>query len=289
MHWALLEVKYLLSDYRWKLLNPLPNCKITTWIEFRRKVKKPGYKLLKRLGDFEKPILVTGCQRSGTTLLSRMIRQNNEIVNIRYTKNEELDGAIILAGVEPHDPKGRYCFQTTYLNENYYEYFEHHGEWKLVWVIRNPYSVVHSMLTNWRITSLLDLYRGCGVWACKNEGVDNSLKKREWRLRRLEMACCGYRGKLQQLLEIDKSIEKGRLVVVEYNDIVLKSEDIAKIVCRHVGLNFRNEMLNRIHSKSVKRYLGLDKESRLLVSKICDPVYKECRKLISYSSTSDKL
>ena len=41
------------------------------------------------------------------------------------------------------DPAGRFCFQTTYLNNHVFEYFEH-DHYQLIWVLRNPFSVVVS-------------------------------------------------------------------------------------------------------------------------------------------------
>jgi hypothetical protein len=42
-----------------------------------------------------------------------------------FGSDNELDAALILSGRVAHEPQGRYCFQTTYLNECYSEYFEH--------------------------------------------------------------------------------------------------------------------------------------------------------------------
>ena len=90
---------------------------IKSWEEFAAIIKSKGCHLLKRLDEFPRSILVTGCQRSGTTVLSIVINSSEGIT--RYVKESDLElaGALILPGLKAHEPKGRYCFQTTYVNE----------------------------------------------------------------------------------------------------------------------------------------------------------------------------
>ena len=87
-------------------------------------------------------ILVTGCQRSGTTILSRIITRSDGMVDYWFGRDDELDAALILSGHVWHSPVGRYCFQTTYLNECYEEYFQCDLNQKIIWMIRSPYSVI---------------------------------------------------------------------------------------------------------------------------------------------------
>lgn len=154
---------------------------INTWRKFSRCVKFRQDKLLLRLDDFPNSILIAGCQRSGTTMLARIITQSEGMVNYWFGPDDELDAALILSGHEAHQPRGRYCFQTTYLNERYPEYFEHEN-FRMVWILRNPHSVVHSMLHNWKDFALNNLFSSCaaqlveeryrrrheilGIWVC---------------------------------------------------------------------------------------------------------------------------
>jgi hypothetical protein len=55
--------------------------KITTWHQFEQTVRARGCNLLRRLGNFPRSILVAGCQRSGTTMLSRIITQSEGMTN----------------------------------------------------------------------------------------------------------------------------------------------------------------------------------------------------------------
>ena len=142
---------------------PLKEKPIKTWKRFRKNVRDNGQRLLDSLDGFPESILVCGCQRSGTTMLTRVIRQADSIEKFHYTKDDELDAALILTGrIEPNT-SGRFCFQTTYLNENYSEYFDHTSGHKIIWVIRNPFSNIYSMLYHWRRWALNELFVGCGV------------------------------------------------------------------------------------------------------------------------------
>jgi ligand-binding sensor domain-containing protein len=44
--------------------------------------------------------------------------------NYWFGRDDELDAALILSGHVDHQQNGRYCFQTTYINECFREYFE---------------------------------------------------------------------------------------------------------------------------------------------------------------------
>ncbi len=118
--------------------------------------------LLHRIDEFPDSVLVTGCQRSGTTALARAINASPAMVDYRFGRDDELDAAQILAGRVDHVPRGRYCFQTTYLNQCYGEYLEHRSPQRIVWVLRNPYSVVYSMVYNWGRFAFNELFAACG-------------------------------------------------------------------------------------------------------------------------------
>jgi hypothetical protein len=120
---------------------------ITDWGQFARRVRVDGCELLMNLDSFSDTILVAGCQRSGTTALSRLITESEGMTNFWFGQDDELDAALILAGRVQCENQGRHCFQTTYIDDNYHEYFDHKN-YKMIWVIRNPYSVVYSMLNN---------------------------------------------------------------------------------------------------------------------------------------------
>src|SRR5689334_20455876 len=165
---------------------------VTTWPQFERQIQSKGCKLLGRLDDFPNSILVTGCQRSGTTMLTRIITQSDGMTNYWFGPDDELDAALILSGYVNHQPQGRYCFQTTYINKYFQEYFEHGGGHKIIFLLRNPLSVVYSMLYNWSDYALNLLFNLCGVnsltgrhkWLYKYVGIAS--------VNKLYRACFAY-------------------------------------------------------------------------------------------------
>lgn len=141
----------------------LSNNKVTNWKEYGKVVRKAGCDLLRRLDEFPNSILVGGCQRSGTTMTGEVINQSAELVQYAFGREISLDAALILGGYVEHTPSGRYCFQTTWLNQCYQEYTNYHNGHKIIWVIRNPLSVIRSMLYNWPVGALDELFRHCGM------------------------------------------------------------------------------------------------------------------------------
>ncbi len=123
-------------------MNTEKSTPIDTWQEFAKKVRSQGCNLLGSIENFPGSIVVTGCQRSGTTAIARIIKSSSEICNVQLCKDDELSDALLLSGQAKINSNGRCCFQTTFLNECLAEYKKLTDEHRLVWVIRNPYSVV---------------------------------------------------------------------------------------------------------------------------------------------------
>ncbi len=119
--------------------------KIKKWQHFAKYFRQNQANLIDNLPDYKDPILVSGCQRSGTTIIANVILNHTEVLDYRRGGDSELEGALILSGHTKFEAGKRVCFQTTYLNERVQEYFKYKGLFKLVFVIRNPYSVVYSM------------------------------------------------------------------------------------------------------------------------------------------------
>ncbi len=213
---------------------------INSWQKFSRNVRSNGYRLLKNLDNFPDPVLIAGCQRSGTTMLSRIITKSEGMVNYWFGHDDELDAAIILSGYVDHKPAGRYCFQTTYLNENYHEYFEHNG-YKIIWILRNPYSVVYSMLNNWKRFALNELFQGCA-----SDLLDNKEKRRYelfgiWSISRLKRACFSYNAKTSQVFELKKRLGETTILVVDYDELVLNKEQVLSAMYTFTNMPYKPE------------------------------------------------
>lgn len=136
---------------------------ITSWKGFARRVRSQGCQLLAHLDEFPNSVLVMACQRSGTTALARVITTSEGMTNYWFGRDDELDAALMLSGQIRYFSTRRHCFQTTYINECYREYLEHTNGHKLIWVIRNPFSVIYSMLHNWGRFAFNELFRACGA------------------------------------------------------------------------------------------------------------------------------
>lgn len=254
---------------------------IKSWKKFEEILRSAGYDLLKRLDEFPDSILVTGCQRSGTTILSRIITQSDGMVNYQFGADDELDAALILSGYVDHVPQGRYCFQTTYLNECYREYFKHNNGHKIIWVLRNPFSVVYSMCCNWRNFALNELFRMCGSHLL--EGKD----RRRYDLfgvrgiNKLKRACCSYNGKLSHLFEIKSRLGEDRMVVVSYEELVKQKDEVLPKIYKFIDLPYKVGYGDKIHDKSIVKASLLSKVDHAYIDEFCMPQYERARRFVS--------
>jgi hypothetical protein len=251
-----------------------PACKIKTWRQFAKNVRPRGCRLLKCLDDYPDSILVSGCQRSGTTILSRVITHSDAMVNYWFGRDDELDAALILSGEVGKMPKGRYCFQTTYLNECYREYFDHHGGFRLIWVLRNPFSVIYSLMYNWRRWTLNELFDNCGAHL-----LDAAMAQRYRRfgsiaVPRILKACLAYNGKVSQLSDLMDNLGKNSIMAVEYDEMVIDRETQLKKIFSFVDLPYKKCYGEMIHQKSTKKKNLLSEKEQSIVRGLCTPIYE---------------
>jgi hypothetical protein len=254
---------------------------ITTWKKFNAIVRTRQCGLLQRLPDFPDTILVTGCQRSGTTMLAGIINDSEGIADYRFGESDELAAALILAGYVSHEPRGRYCFQTTYLNECYHEYLEYRSHYRMVWLIRDPRSVVYSMLYNWGSNSPDKLFRSCGVPALA--GLD----RYGYRLlgpnavSPLRRACWAYAGKTAQLFELHPVLGPDRLMVVDYDELVRNKETVLPAIYRFLDLDYQAHYGQRIETKGLAKKDRLSPRQIDVIRTICEPTYHRAKQLIT--------
>jgi hypothetical protein len=253
---------------------------VKSWAQFDRKVRFSGRKLLGQLDNFHNAILVAGCQRSGTTALTRVIAGSEGIEDIQFSKDDELDAALILSGRVSYQPQGRYCFQTTYLNSSYPEYFEH-TDYKLIWVLRNPSSVIYSMLYNWKCAALNRLFRHCGVallegseqWWYEHLGT--------FSIPRLRRACLSYNAKMSQIFTLREKLGEDRLFIIEYDELIRNKDTMLPMVYQFVGLPYRKEYSAKLHSRSFNKASKFHAKHEELLESVCMPVYEKACTLLS--------
>ena len=254
---------------------------ITTWRQFTEEVRSQGCQLLSRLDEFPNSILVTGCQRSGTHMLSGVISQSEGIANDWIQVDIELDSALVLSGYRELTPQGRYCFQTTYINECVHEYYEHTNGHQILWVLRNPVSVVYSMLYNWGSNNPNRVFQTCGLqvmsgrdkWMYKFFGLKG--------VSMLRRGCWGYIGKTSQVYELLANLGPEKVMVVDYDEVVTRKDVLLPQIYEYIGLTYKAEYAQFIYSKSIDKKRRLSNKEISTVMSLCDPFYQKTRQLIT--------
>lgn len=258
---------------------------IQSWSEFER-VRASKSNLLKRLDDFPNSILVTGCQRSGTTMLARILTMSEGMTNYWFGRDDELDAALILSGQVEHRPQGRYCFQTTYVDDRYFEYYQHFNGHKIIWVIRNPFSVVYSLLYNWPKRAFNASFHRCALpllpavkkWTYKISGGKT--------INAVHQACLIYNSKLSHLFDLREHIGVDQLMIVDYDNLVIHKEQILSQIYRFVDLDYKSEYANQIHSQSLNKRNQLSEAETTVVTHISKPIYLKAKRMVDQEHAS---
>jgi Sulfotransferase domain len=251
-----------------------------TWRKFHDGPRKRG-SLLKNLTKYPDAVLVAGCQRSGTTMLTRIIAQAMGFRRLALTHDDELDAALALCDEIDLPGKSRYCFQTTYLNEAYREYRTMGSGNRLIWVVRNPYSVVHSMVNNWRRFALTELYEACGLDHTNSARLQRVGFPWPFGPSYLEKACLSYSAKTMQILEIRELIPPSRILVTDYDQMV-KSPDVwLRAIFRFIGEPFDDAYSSMVRADSINKANALSPAARRFIHELCEPAYRRCLNAVS--------
>lgn len=252
-----------------------------TWPQFHDGPRQSPDPLLKNLGRYPDAVLVAGCQRSGTTMLTRIIAQSAGFRALRLTRDDELDAGLALCGAVDLPANARYCFQTTYLNERYPEYRMLGPGHRLIWVLRNPYSVVYSMVYNWRRFGRNELYESCGLTLAENE--------RQRRVRwpwpigpsRLERACFSYAAKTAQIKVIRTLVPAQQLLIIDYDELVTEPGKWLPLVFDFVGEPYKDAYASRVRADSIGKANRLSSRERAMIARVAEPVHRECLSLVT--------
>jgi len=252
-----------------------------SWKRFNKNIATGRRPLLQELRRFPDAVLVAGCQRSGTTAVTRVLTNSPGFTNFRITQDNELDAALILSGEIQYAEPGRHCFQTTYLNDSYREYLTSGSTFQLIWILRNPLSVVYSMLYHWRVFALEDLYRRCGAPVAKPYFLRTAQGVTREGPSQLEKACFSYVGKSIQVRDLASSLPKHRLMIIDYDELCLAPDMILPNVFQFVGVEFNLGYADSLNSSSLNKASHLTTAEESLVSDICVGAYDEA---MSYKS-----
>jgi hypothetical protein len=244
---------------------------IHSWAAFHTLVKQPGRPLLATLDDYPDPILVAGCQRSGTTALARLLKRADGMIDHAFGHDDELDGALLLSGYATRGTEGRHCFQTTYLNDRFREYFEHRG-FRLIWMLREPRSVVYSMLNNWKRGALNRLFDACGAEVLARSGEPATFSATWLGPSRLTKACASYVGKTAQTAELRERLGD-RIAVVDYDELVAQKHMLLPQLCEFAGVRYDTRLADALHDRSVGKRDKLSAADAERVDSFCTAVY----------------
>lgn len=244
------------------------------WSQFDRRFRSGDGKLLANLSRFSNAILVAGCQRSGTTVVTRILHEAVGMPSLTFTKDDELDAALILNGAIEFETSARCCFQSTYINNHFREYFEH-DNFQLVWIIRKPEAVVRSMLHNWRRGALNRLFRACGQHALDDKGARRFKRFGTHAFRRMEMACLSYNVKTAQVHEIAARLGPERLYILDYDDLIDRSDVLLPEILSFASVPYDDRFLRRLRKRNATKREQLDESSRKQIREICGHEYEQ--------------
>lgn len=251
---------------------------VSNWAQFDRKIRSKNARLLARLPRYPDAILVAGCQRSGTTVVARILRDAIGMACPGFTRDDELDAALILSGAVRYDADTRCCFQTTYLNDHVGEYFEH-DDYRLVWILRNPEAVVTSMLVNWRRGALNRLFRACGADALDEQGSRRFRRYGTYGFRRLEMACLSYNVKTAQVHELAARLGADRLFILDYDVLIDERESALPAMFRFASVDYDDRHADMLRSGGAARKSPLREAARTRIRELCDGEYRRALRL----------
>lgn len=249
---------------------------IKTWHQFES-IRHSGRPLLGSLAQLNHPVLIAGCQRSGTTAVTRLLRSAQGFNELKITADDELDAALLLAGELSLPDDERLVLQTTYLNNHYLEYLDHQN-FQLVWLVRRPDAVVHSMLSNWSRSALRRLFRACGSLQLNARDKKRYQRFGHWPFSRLDMACYSYVEKARQAGELAAKLPNSQLAFVDYDELVSNPKVAVQRLCRFFAIEYSPTMADELRQTSqAKADSGLSSGQKKRISELCEKSWGENR------------
>ena len=216
--------------------------------------------LLAKLDDYRDAVLISGCDWSAVTAVTHLFKRFPGFADSSWSHEDELDGALLLAGLRADAGSGRSCFQTTYLGERYREYFAHE-HFKLVWIVREPRAAVRSLLSR--------RDRAVAPWTAfggRPEGQGAS---------RLEKACAAYVSSIRQTLELKERLGE-RVAIVDYDELSADRNRLLPALCRFASVGCNADLLRHLHGKSVRKG-ALASFEAAIVDQLALPAYRRAR------------
>ena len=234
---------------------------ITSWSAFYAAMGDQP--LLGELDDFSDPLLIAGCDWAATTAITRLFKRLPCFADASWSHDDELDGALLLAGLRHRRSDGRHCFQTSYLGESYREYFQHAG-YRLIWLVREPRAAVCSLLYSRQKT--LPRRTALGLSSKSEAGHAAS---------RLERACAAYLSSIRQMLDLKARLGE-RMVVVDYDELAADRTRLLPELCEFASVGCEAQLLRHLHGKSVRKGVLASWEASI-IDELALPGYRHAR------------
>jgi hypothetical protein len=239
---------------------------ITTWSDFYAALGDQPF--LSKLDDYPNALLIGGCDWAAVTAITHLFKRLPGFADASWGHDDELDGALLLAGLREQSVTGRPCFQTTYVRERYREYCAHE-HFKLVWIVREPRAAVRSLLSS-RERALLP--RTALGLAGKSGAQGTS---------RLEKACAEYLASIRQTLELKERLGE-RVAVVDYDELAADRNRLLPALCRFSSVGWNASLLRHLHGKSVRKGVLASWEAAI-VDQLALPAYRRARSAATLS------
>ncbi len=141
-------------------------------------------------------------------------------------------------------------------------------------MLREPHSVVYSMLYNWRRDALKRLFQACGIEQLHAARAAGSAIRGWPGPSRFEMACAAYVSKTLQTLELVAGLSHDRLLVVDYDDLVLRRSVLVPRIFEFAGVPYDEDSATRLHARSITRRSRFTRARALHIDRVCGAVYE---------------
>ena len=234
---------------------------ISSWSDFYSAMGDQPF--LAKLDEYPAALLIAGCDWSATTAITRLFKRLPCFADSSWDHDDELDGALLLAGRRDRPTGGRPCFQTTYVSDRYREYFAH-DDFKLVWIVREPRAAVRSLLaTRGRALPARNVLGLAG----KSAGGQGAS--------RLEKACAAYVASIRQTIELKERLGQ-RIAVVDYDELAADRNRLLPALCRFAEVGCDAHVLRHLHGKSVRKG-ALASFEAAIVDQLALPSYRRAR------------
>ena len=178
---------------------------------------------------------------SAVTAITYLFKRLPEFADSAWNHNDELDDALLLAGLRADHTSERQCFQTTYVGERYREYLAHEN-FKLVWIVREPRAAVRALLA--------DRERDRARMPRTPDAVADQAG--QGGASRLENACARYIMNVRQGIELKERLGE-RVAVLDYDELSANRDRLLPALCRFAAVDYDAGLLRFLHGRNARR------------------------------------